>query len=79
MVDCNLSVLELSRTAPVILFFYLDSFVGGGYSEGYSVLDTAVKEIQEEAGLVVTNDLRNSCIFVCLLFNYGKPEQNIKC
>jgi len=35
-----------------------DSFVGGGYSEGYNVLETAVKEIHEEAGLVVTKDLR---------------------
>eukprot|EP00088_Acartia_fossae_P034757 TRINITY_DN35706_c0_g1_i3.p1 TRINITY_DN35706_c0_g1~~TRINITY_DN35706_c0_g1_i3.p1 ORF type:complete len:310 (-),score=76.09 TRINITY_DN35706_c0_g1_i3:264-1193(-) len=36
----------------------LDSFVGGGHSEGLGILETAVKELEEEAGLVLTDDMR---------------------
>jgi len=35
-----------------------DSFVGGGYSEGHGVIETVVKELEEEAGLVMTDDLK---------------------
>jgi len=35
-----------------------DSFVGGGYSEGTDIFNTAVKELQEEAGLVLQSDMK---------------------
>ena len=37
---------------------FLDSFVGGGYSEGHGVIETVVKELEEEAGLVMTDALK---------------------
>ena len=32
-------------------FYFADSFVGGGITEGYGVLETAVKEAWEEANV----------------------------
>ena len=36
---------------PCIVVMFLDNFVSGGLTEGRGVLETAIKEAAEEAGL----------------------------
>ena len=37
---------------------FSDTFVGGGFAEGFGVLQTAIKELEEEAGLVLPAHLK---------------------
>lgn len=38
--------------------FFLDTFVGGGFAEGSGVLQTAIRELEEEAGLILPPHLK---------------------